>query len=261
MRIVVLGAGGKLGRLLRPVFPGQACWLTRADADIQDAGALRTALRGADAVICMAGVTHTSAQPMHLNTDLALRTLDAARDTGAGHVFLVSSASVYGSFPGLCVEGGPTAPASDYAHAKLAMEAAAARHAHPNTVLRLGNVAGADAILAGWSPGFQIDQFPDGTTPRRSYIGPHLLARTFADVADVARTGRLPALLNVAAPACVQMGDLLDAAGLNWTGRPAGAATIPSVHLDISRLRLFTEFKASDCTPVGIVEDWQNRQA
>ena len=258
MDLVILGAGGKLGRLLRPLFPQRARWLTRADVDIHDTAAMHVALRGADAVICMAGVTNTSAQPLHMNTDVAVRTLDAARDASSGRVFLLSSAAVYGAATGACAEDGPTAPDSKYGESKLAMERVALQHPHPSTVLRLGNVAGADAILAGWVPGFQLDQLPDGSTPRRSYIGPNALARTLA---ALARTSALPHLLNVAAPGCVQMGALLDAARLEWKPQPATTATIPTVNLDTTRLRMFTEFKASDSTPIGIVEDWQNRKS
>jgi len=256
--IVILGAGGKLGRLLRPVFPQKARWLTRAEVDVRNTTALRAALQGADAIICMAGVTNTSSQPLHMNSDIAVRTLDAARDVSAGRVFLLSSAAVYGPNVGTCAEDGPTAPYSEYGKSKLTMEQAAFRHRHPNTVLRLGNVAGADAILAGWTPGFQLDQLPDGSTPRRSYIGPNALARALATLSEAAA---LPPLLNVAAPGCVQMGALLDAAVLEWSPKPATRATIPAVNLDTTRLSMFTEFKASDSTPEGIVRDWQNRQS
>ncbi|WP_299727804.1 NAD-dependent epimerase/dehydratase family protein [uncultured Tateyamaria sp.] len=256
MDIVVLGAGGKLGQLLRPLFPRPARWVNRTEVDIRDRDALRACLSGADAVICMAGITNTNAEPMDGNTDLALRTLDAARDVGAGHVLLFSSAAVYGRQPGSLSEDGTVAPLSDYGATKLAMEHAAAAHAHPNTSLRLGNVAGADAILGDWRPGFALDQLPDGTTPQRSYIGPHALARTLATLAGATS---LPPVLNVAAPGCVQMGEVLDRAGLAWTPRPATPSTIPIVNLDTTRLQGFTKIKPWEGTPEGIVEDWQNR--
>lgn len=256
MDIVVLGAGGKLGRLLRPVFPRAARWLSRAELDIRDHDSMRASLSGADAVICMAGVTHASAGAMEGNINLALQVLEAARDVGAGHVLLMSSAAVYGRNSALLSEDGPVAPASEYGAAKLAMERAAAAHAHPSTSLRLGNVAGADAILGAWRPGFRLDQFPDGSTPRRSYIGPHALARTLAALAGVTA---LPPVLNIAASGTVQMGDLLDHAGLAWTVRPATPRSIPIVNLDTGRLQSFTEFKPCESTPEGIVEDWQNR--
>jgi UDP-glucose 4-epimerase len=72
--IVFLGAGGKLGRLLRPIFPECAEWLTRGDVDIFDVTALRAALTGAGAVVCLAGVTHGLPALLNGNVDLALRT-------------------------------------------------------------------------------------------------------------------------------------------------------------------------------------------
>lgn len=256
MGIVVLGAGGRLGTLLRPVLPGKATWLTRADVDICDDTALRTALRAAQTVICMAGVATDHPEQVDRNIDLAKRTLDAAAQVGAGRVLLFSSAAVYGNAPGCLSEDHLAVPVSSYGKAKRDMERMAATHRHSNTVLRLGNVAGADAILFGWQSGFALDQLTDGTTPRRSYIGPNALARTLW---DLAAAPSLPARLNVAGPGCVQMGALLDAAGLAWTTRPATPATIPSVNLDITRLRTFIDFKAWEGTPDGIVADWQNR--
>ncbi len=254
MTIVVLGAGGKLGRLLRPMFPRAAIWLARTDADIWDNAGLRSALGGAQAVLCLAGITHGRTEPMEMNVDLARRTLDAARDVGAGRVFLFSSAAVYGRGDGRLQESGPTAPMSPYGIAKLAMEDAVGAHAHPSTVLRLGNVAGADAILGGWRPGFALDTFPDGTTPQRSYIGPARLAHVLS---DLCHCPNLPPLINVAAPGMVRMGALLDAAGLEWRPRPADGETIAQVHLDTAVLERFIKFGVLDSTPAGIVADWK----
>lgn len=254
MGIVILGAGGRLGQLLRPIFPGPATWMARTDVDVLNAEALKQTLAGADAVICLAGVTNGSAQPMDMNTKLATAVLDAAQAVGAGHVILFSSAAVYGNTPGPLREGGPAAPVSPYGHAKLAMEGMAAVHAHPNTTMRLGNVAGADAILGGWKPGFALDTLPDGTTPRRSYIGPNSLARVLFDMT----TGKdLPKLVNVAAPGTVQMGALLDSAGLPWQSRPATDGTISAVELNTGLLEQITDFDPRDSTAQGIVADWQ----
>ncbi|APX13247.1 NAD-dependent epimerase/dehydratase family protein [Tateyamaria omphalii] len=253
MRTVILGSGGKLGRLLRPRWPGTAEWTTRETVDIHDAAQLTDVLTGADAVFCLAGVTPGSDQPMDLNVTLARQTLDAAQ---GAHVFLFSSAAVYGALPGALSETGPTSPQSDYAAAKLAMERMARAHQNPSTVLRLGNVAGADAILGGWKPGFTLDQFPDGRTPARSYIGPAKLAHVLHTLAGSAE---LPAVVNIAAPAVVAMGDLLDAAGLDWQPRPATAQTIAKVHLDTSRLEQLVSFTATDSTASGIVQDWKTK--
>lgn len=254
MTIVVLGAGGKLGQLLRPVFPRAATWLTRAQLDIYDHDALTRALSGATAVICLAGVTHDAKQPLAMNRALAVRTLDAAHAAGAGPVLLFSSAAVYGRASGVLSETGKVAPLSAYGAAKLDMERAVRDHTHPNTVLRLGNVAGADAILGGWTPGFALDTFDDGTTPRRSYIGPARLACVLADLCGV---DELPPVMNVAAPGSVQMGALLDEAGCAWRPRPADGGAVADVTLDTTQLERFTDFEPNDCTPLGIVLDWR----
>ena len=251
MRVVMLGAGGKLGRLLRPRWSTEALWTTRKEVDVTDTAALSQVLMHADAVFCFAGATHGAQRPMSHNVDVARRTLDAA---DGAHVFLFSSAAVYGALPGPCVEDGPTSPQSDYAAAKLQMEEMAAAHPNPCTCLRLGNVAGADAILGGWRPEFQLDQYPDDHTPARSYIGPGKLAAVLAELA--ARTD-VPQVLNVAAPHPVAMGDLLDAAGLQWSPKPATDRTIAKVHLNTSRLEHMVAFEPHDSTASGIVADWQ----
>lgn len=250
----MLGAGGKLGQLLKPRWPGEAVWTTRSDVDISDPAALARALAGAYVVFCLAGVTPGSDVPMGLNTTLARQTLDAAQ---GAHVFLFSSAAVYGALPGPLAEDGPTSAQSPYGETKLEMERMAAKHPNPSTSLRLGNVAGADAILGGWKPGFQLDQFPDGTTPSRSYIGPGKLAQVLN---QIAQSSDLPTVMNVAAPNPVQMGDLLDAALLKWTPRPATDRTIAQVRLDTTVLERFTSFTDSDSTASGIVTDWKQGQ-
>lgn len=256
MGTVILGAGGRLGQLLRPIFPGPALWLTRSNLDVITAEpeTLQGALAAADTVICLAGVTNTSGQPMTANTLIATRVLDAARAVNAGPVILFSSAAVYGAQPGPHAEDGPTAPVSPYATAKLEMEAEARHHSQPNCILRLGNVAGADAILGNWAPGFCLDTMPDGSTPRRSYIGPNSLARILHDLTGMTA---LPEILNIAAPGAVEMGALLDAAGLPWSARPATQSTIASVHLDTQVLESLTSFDPRDSTAEGIVADWQ----
>jgi len=251
MRVVMLGTGGKLGQLLRPRWPSDAIWTTRAEIDIADRETLERTLGSADVIFCFAGVTHGSNIPMERNATLARQTLDAAQ---GAHVFLFSSAAVYGSAVGPLTEDGPVSPQSSYAEAKLKMEELAAMHPNPCTCLRLGNVAGADAILAGWKPGFELDQFADGATPARSYIGPGKLAHVLN---ELTHKDDLPGVLNVAAPDPVLMGDLLDAATLEWSPRPATDRTIAKVHLDTAILERFTPFAISDSTATGIVADWQ----
>ncbi len=217
--------------------------------------ALADALAGAGAVICLSGVTPahaaTSGDPMSLNVDLA-RAARRASPTGA-RIFLASSAAVYGAGGGVHDESDAVTPVSDYGLAKLKMEQEGLADSRV-CILRIGNVAGADAILGGWRAGMQIDQLPDGRTPRRSYIGPRSLAHALH---ALCLADSPPDIVNIAAPGVVAMGDLLDAADLDWTPRPAGAGVIAEVALATARLERFYRFSAQECTVEGIVAQWK----
>ncbi|WP_299684309.1 NAD-dependent epimerase/dehydratase family protein [uncultured Tateyamaria sp.] len=252
--LVVLGAGGKLGRLMAGAWPDDVVQYGRADLDILDHAALMSALRGARAVLCLAGCTNGSGRPMSLNTTLAQLTLGAAAATGCGRVFLMSSAAVYGRQTGHLSEATAPAPVAEYGQSKLRMEQMAADHSHPCSVLRLGNVAGADAILGGWQPGFALDVLADGTTPRRSYIGPRSLVRVLY---MLSLTRDIPPLLNIAAPGTLAMGDLLDAAGLAWTPRTPDGDIIAKVTLDTSLLSTLFDWQPDDSTAKTMVREWK----
>lgn len=231
--------------------------------DPESAGAV---LRGAGAVICLAGVTPARAaqtgESLSRNSDLALAGVRLAKGAQARRVFVASSAAVYGASGGVQEESGLCAPVSDYGRAKLAMEGAALALGNdigqPVTALRIGNVAGADAILGGWRPGMQIDQLADGTTPRRSYIGPRSLAEALCSLSQAAH---VPDVLNIAAPAPVEMGALLDAAGLPWAPRPAPAGVIADVTLSTKKLEDQVSFGSEDSTPEGLIAQWRDFQA
>ena len=257
--LLILGGGGRLGRLLRPVWPDpDVVWHSRrplaghVSFDIlDDAQALEMAVRGARAVLCLAGVTNISAAAdMQNNVRLAAAAVRAAHAVGCPRVLLASSAAVYGRSDQLLSEDGPCVPISGYGRAKLEMERETARLGSDLGVqvcaLRIGNIAGADAILGGWKDGFVLDVFADGASPRRSYIGPVTLARVLD---TLTRATRLPDVLNIAAPGAVTMGDLLDAADLPWTPRPAGKDAIQSVVLDTSRLERYVPFQPEESTP------------
>jgi len=221
--------------------------------------ALERASEGVIAVICLLGVTPAHAQAtgdaMTLNTDLALAAISAAPERA--RVFVTSSAAVYGAAEGPQFEADEVRPVSEYGHAKLAMERAALEAGQGRvSVLRIGNVAGADAILGGWRAGMTIDRLPNGGTPRRSYIGPRSLARV---IHKLSKAQTVPEVLNVAAPSVVAMGDLLDAAGLDWSLREPKGAVISEVALDTSALEVLYDFAPEECTPRGIVAQWKDR--
>lgn len=271
-RVLLVGGGGRLGKMLTQHWPdsGQLLVQSRQGGDgvlrfdpLDDPKALLAAAAGVQAVVCMAGITpaHAAAtgDAMDLNTDLAMAALRAAPD--GARVFLVSSAAVYGVAHGPHSEGAAVHPVSEYGHAKRAMELAALAQGEGRVcILRIGNVAGADAILGGWRTDMAIDQMPDGRTPRRSYIGPKTLAQVIHALCAV---DVLPDIINVAAPGVIEMGALLDAAGLDWVPRVPDGNVIEEVALDTRALERLYTFASDECTAQGMVAQWneESRQA
>lgn len=266
---LILGGSGRLAGLLRQAWatappPLPIVWQSRRAAPgpdwrrvdpLADPGGLARAMDGAAAVLDLTGRTRGTDAELAVNAALARATLRAA----AGRpVLLASSAAVYGPVEGLAREDMAPAPVSAYGHAKAALEAVAETDPAA-TCLRIGNVAGADALL-GPAPrtGIVLDRFPDGATPMRSYIGPAGFAAVIAALLDRAvRGAALPAVLNLAAPGSVAMGDLLDAAGLPWTPRPAGPGAIRRVVFDTARLEAVHAFRAGAGTAPAIAAEWR----
>lgn len=264
-RMLLLGAGGRLGHMLMQHWPVQSQIKGQSRREID--GLLRfdplsspsdliAASLGVQAIICLSGVTpaHAAASgdAMSLNKDLALAAIDAA--PAATRVFVASSAAVYGAADGPHFESAIVSPVSEYGRAKLEMEQAAlAAGGGRVCVLRIGNVAGADAILGGWRTGMELDVLPDGRTPRRSYIGPKSLAKVIHALTVVPT---LPDIVNIAAPGVVEMGELLDAAGLEWASRKPNTNVIEEVALDTSRLEELYQFEPAECSPREMFAQW-----
>lgn len=265
---VVLGATGRIGQVLQrswgpAVTQGAVRWQGRRRCGIVEAQhavildplvdpkALTTAVAGRQ-ILCLAGGVPGRGD-LADNWKLAEVALRAA--TPGQRVILCSSAAVYGNQPGLLAETTPLRPANDYGVAKVEMEQNSAVLAHDLGVslclLRIGNIAGLDAILGGWRPGFQLDQFADGRTPARSYIGAETLARLLAELLALPR---LPRVLNIAQPDPVQMGDLLEAAGLHWRACVAPEAAISQVALDTTLVQKLVCLPAADVDQM--VQEW-----
>ncbi len=277
-RVLVLGATGRIGGILRKCWPkGRALWQTRKilpdmGSDwivcdvLGDAPGLARAAADADVILCLSGVIHSRQEgDLSQNITLAEAAIRAAhrgrnggRNGGGARVMLASSAAVYGDQVGVLEETAPLRPINDYGRAKAEMEtrgaALGAELGVAVTSLRIGNIAGLDAILGGWREGFVLDRFGDGATPRRSYIGLITLARVLG---DLVAADDLPAVLNVAAPGTVEMGALLDRAGLPWAPRLPGDTVIPEVCLSTRELERFTALNARDAMPETLVEEWR----
>ena len=269
--LLVLGGTGRLGSALRNFWPFalkgglRPIWQCR-DArplflhwDILNEPAPPWAY---GVVLCLAG-GRGDPDP---NAALAIRTLQAAAAQGAQHVFLASSAAVYGPGSALSEDAAP-APVADYGRAKAAMEAAAldwqARHGGPGlTLLRIGNVAGADALLGRTRNGpVVLDPTPDGIGPRRSYIGPVTLSAVLSRLATLAVEGApLPPILNIATPLPMAMSALLQAAGLDWHFGPDNPDVIPEVSLNTARLQSLVRLPPTTSHPRNLVAEWRQWQ-
>ncbi|MES2433369.1 MAG: NAD(P)-dependent oxidoreductase [Pseudomonadota bacterium] len=263
---LVVGASGRVGRLL-----AQGWALGGMAPTLQHRGAGLAAdlpqmewypLSGAAlepgrfrAMIVLAGAVRGD---LALNVQLSEACCAAAVQTGISQVLLASSSAVYGVNGGLaCSEDTPCAPVNDYGRAKLEAEAVAdlwRGRGLAITALRIGNVAGADALLGGMQPGqpTKIDAFADGTGPVRSYIGPITLADVLAQL--LGQT--LPPLLNIGAPNPVAMADLAQAAGADWHYQPAPATAYQRITLDCSLLAQHYRFAENQSDAAAMVAEW-----
>jgi UDP-glucose 4-epimerase len=270
--LLVLGASGRIGTLLRRhwAIPSDLICQSRQPRagflcfdPLKDQRALCDAAADARAILCLAGVvpreTPQTASDFVVNKDLALAAVRAAHLAGCPRVFLASSAAVYGNQPGLLAESTPCDPVSDYGRSKRAMEDAAlalgAALGQSVTVLRIGNVAGADMILGGWHRGMCIDQLPSGQTPQRSYIGPQTLCCILQALVD---QKDLPEVLNVASRGSVKLGDLLTAAGLPWHPKAARSGVIAQVTLDLRLLSERVPEQMRRTTAQALVDEWRS---
>ncbi|MFQ6773797.1 NAD-dependent epimerase/dehydratase family protein [Cereibacter sphaeroides] len=271
-RLLVLGSTGRIGRFLRrawaeppeglvPVWHGRD-----GSADLQwDMLAAPYPGGAARVVLGLAGVTDRTGR-LGDNVALGLAGCRAAGAAGAAHVFLLSSGAIYGSARSedLREEDEP-APDTAYGAAKLRMEQAAldwSRTARTGlTILRLGNVAGADALLGPKRPPGQaivLDPVPGARGPVRTYIGPQSLAAVLARLARLADAGvALPSILNLGAPPPVDMADLLEAAGLDWRWGPPRPGVIPRVGLALDRLAALCPLPPDAGAPDRLVDEWR----
>ncbi|PTX58097.1 nucleoside-diphosphate-sugar epimerase [Litoreibacter ponti] len=193
------------------------------------------------AIVSFVGATPGGSGEMSQTAALASCLLKAAKACGISRVLLASSSAVYGPGQNL-TEAHPLLGSSDYARAKIDMENVAAGYRTPALnvcCLRIGNVAGADALLGPSGHHRYIDRYADGGGPMRSYIGLKSLARTLE--ALLGHTEPLPYFLNVATAPPVAMEELAEHRGLDWEWREAAPHTghLQRITLDVSRLRAY----------------------
>ncbi|MHA6327201.1 NAD-dependent epimerase/dehydratase family protein [Roseivivax sp. CAU 1753] len=269
---VFLGASGRVGKLLANHWrqvPQQKFSIDYQTRRTGSAGLLWSPLDGPEAFLnyvrqsstptglfVFLGATPGQATDMDLNLALAKATLDAAAEAGVSRVLLASTSAVYGVGEELH-EMSPLRPVNEYGHAKARMEDACTpyRNCGVNVCcLRIGNVAGADALLKhrkSKNPR-PIEQFEDGLGPKRSYIGPGTMCSVLDSLAS--QTELLPDSLNIATPLPVRMADLADAADMDWHYVPASSpASHQNITIDCSLLQTLHTFDPGDSQAGNIV--------
>lgn len=279
--ILVLGASGKVGRLLRAVWSAEApqglrvIWQFRASTP-DAADCIRFApgdpaqdLGPVDTVLSLWGVTSGDAGALAANTDLGLEAMRIARATCADRVLHASSIAVYAPSDAPLDEDDPVAAPNAYGAAKADMEAAVRSETGPRSCcLRIGSVAGAESLAASVDA-YQADKsktpltlhrFASGHGPARSYIAPSDLARAIAALA-LCPLADLPDVVNIGASRPVTMDALLQAAGIpfDWQPAPDGAREIAV--LNTGRLHQLAPLPRDDGDPDHIVRDWLHWRA
>ena len=273
--VLLTGASGRVGRMVLRHWPAAAVPVVPQYRRTPPTGALLwDPMEGARALVeyqarrgqkfgtlvMLAGVVPGEGRDLSQNRILAEATLAAAHLAGIPRVLLASSSAVYG--PGEHItEDTACAPDNAYGAAKLEMEAVG--HAWRDRglevcALRIGNVAGADALLLNVARGageITLDVFADGAGPLRSYIGARTMAQVLATLC--LHEGALPLALNIAAPGPVTMAALAQAARASIRPRTAPPTAHQRITLDCTRLAALHAFAPEDSTPSEMVRQWR----
>jgi nucleoside-diphosphate-sugar epimerase len=277
-RILVLGGSGRIGSLMRsgwthedpaleftfqtrdPATSTDIYWdvLHSPPARLQQAQPF-------DCMLVLSGIVPGPSADLALNTAIGTGSIEAAAHLGINHVLLASTSAVYGTHTDSALsESAATMPQNDYGRSKLTMEHRCLSRAEILGIglccLRIGNVAGADALLLNGAAlcvgqKLRLDVFADNGTPVRSYIGPQTLARICCSL--VRKRADLPPLLNVAAPRPVTMRALAEAADMPFELIPAAQSGHQHITLDCTALTRFYAFSPADSSPREMVRQWQ----
>ncbi len=272
--VIVTGAAGRIGRALRVQWGERVAghpvlWSARKSGqgiDIAwDIGKSPIpSLPKGSIFLHLAGETRGDAVALAENRHSAAALSAAALASEARHVFFMSTAAVYRPQTTLIDESQTPDPVSDYGCAKLDAELAMRQPGlgFGLTILRLGNLAGADALLSGARQGPVVLDPILGQRggPERSYIGPIALGAALSALIAFAAQGEpLPDILNLAQEPALPMADLLTAFGAQWRFGPSRQAAIPRVALSVALLK--SRVDLPQATAAGIVADLNSLKA
>ncbi|WP_171909453.1 NAD(P)-dependent oxidoreductase [Rhodobacter sp. 24-YEA-8] len=225
--VIVTGAAGRVGSILKRVWTAapppalQFLWSSRQAAPgiRWEIGAGPAPAWPRDAILLhLAGTT--GARDPGANPGVIPPVLKACRQNHVRHLVCLSTAAVYAPGPVPARESDPPAPPGPYGAAKLEAERLLVASGLPLTILRLGNLAGADALLTPRPPGQDIRLDPVADMPGgplRSWIGPLTFAQALAALLGRIAAGEtLPPVLNIVQAPPLGMADLLRASDLAW---------------------------------------------
>ncbi len=247
--LIVTGSSGRLGRLMRvheQAIEGVGISPVWAARNGRAGGRAWDMISGSvpDLPLCgfllhLAAVLPSRPPGADLQNNVALAKAVLAADRAASfaHVFFLSTVAVYAPQDRAIAETTAPDPQADYGRSKLqAEQVLRAGLGERLTILRLGNLAGADALL-GSTGKVVLDPVPGGGGPIRSYIGPSAFARALTRLMALRARGQvLPPVINLALPGAVDMADLLRAAGRDWRFGPPRPGVVARVEVDVSRL-------------------------
>lgn len=247
--LIVTGSDGRIGRLVQahaqitenagfsPVWTSRKGHAGGPAWDMADRATPKLPVRGFLLHLAAVLPSRPPGADLRGNVDMARAVLAADRAAAFAHVFFLSTVAVYAPQDRAIAETEPADPQNDYGRAKFAAEQVLRDGLGERlTILRLGNLAGADALL-GAKGSVMLDPVPGGGGPLRSYVGPVALAGVLVRLMALRAGGLdLPAILNLALPGAVDMADLLRAAGRDWRFGPPRAGTVARVEVDVARL-------------------------
>jgi nucleoside-diphosphate-sugar epimerase len=266
--LLVTGADGRVGRLLRSVWCRNPPDLVRLVWTSRHTGPWRDLLAGPldpapdhCIILHLAAALSPVAAAAQRSVAMAHAVATAARQGRAKHILFASSMAVYAPTDTDSHEMSDLRAPTRYGRAKCDAEWICRQAAGgvPVTALRLGNVLGADALTATARKGRRVwlDPVLDRAGgPLRSWIAPMELARVLGGLIDNICNGEsLPDVLNVASPGPVAMGDILDAMGTDWHYGPPSLATRPRVTMSMARLNEVVPLYRMSAH--DMVSDWQ----
>lgn len=273
-RVLLLGASGKLGTMLRVAwndatplgFELVPVFRVVSDGGVRwQPGDMPPQVGLVHAVIALWGVTPGQGADLSENRRLALEAQNLGQQLGVERVLHCSSAAIYKPSPHPLSEDTPADPQNDYGRAKLDMERAVSDWyaAHPQgpkpCIMRIGNVAGADSLFATMRAGRHVtlDRFADGQGPRRSYIAPEDLLHALVGLLRCPLDSA-PLLVNVSAPQATPMRAIAEAAGCGIAWREATENANPIVELDTTRLQKIAPMPSSSAEPDRLLRAWRN---